>query len=1115
MSSEFSESANPVKNLFSFATKWEVFLMFIAAICSIGTGLAVPWNLLMFGDLVGAMVSAELVTNFASLGLDMTGFFVTDIMDSVTTFAVGTTFVGSIMLILTYASIFLFNYTSQKQIFRVRTMYFRSILHQDIGWYDIMNSGDVASRLTEDIIKYEDGIGEKFVMFLHNSCAVFGCIVVAFYSGWKLSLVCIAPFPVILTIIYKIARATSKIAQKEIEIYAVAGSIAEEALCAIRTVFAFGGEKEEFFRYTKNLLKTYKSNIEKSFLSGLGFGLLWFFIYATYSVAFWYGVNLILDERNRPLKMQIELIGSMATIFFSIMMATVNMSIAVTFIDTLTISRAAAVNIFSVIKRKSIIDSSSSVGLKPRDFQGTIEFKNVTFRYPSRPLVKVLNKLSFTINKGETVAIVGHSGCGKSTCIQLVQRFYDVEEGQILIDGCDIRDLNVKWFRSQLGVVGQEPLLFDTTVAENICIGDSNAPMGKIVIAAKEANAHDFIMKLPNRYSTPVGEGGTQISGGQKQRIAIARALIRNPRILLLDEATSALDSRSEAKVQAALNKIHKRRTTIIVAHRLSTIGRADKIIVLSNGQVVETGNHDYLMTLKGHYYSLVTAQVTEFIESISGELNNSYSAKKDQIYSDLMPTSEILNEDDDVIISKKASMIKILNLSKPEFPYLISASLSSIIVGCSPPVFSVLFGDVVGELSEPDTDEIRSRTNIYCIYFLVAGAVIAVTNFAQIAVEAVSNIRTIIGLGVEEICHNSYVKAMIPSFELATRNTHLRGIFFALARSAVYFAFAACMYYGGNLIKMEKLHYSSVFKVSQALIIGTVMVANASAFAPNFQKGLQAAESIISLLERKPKLQDPMYFSNTEKSQSDCVKYKKVVFEYPTRTGTRILDGLNLEIPHGKTVALIGPSGCGKSTIVQLLERFYTPVSGKVELDNKDIQMLPQSFLRMQLGLVSQEPTLFARSIAENIAYGDNTRQVPILEIIAAAKEANVHNFICALPHGYETKLGDRGTQLSGGQKQRIAIARALIRNPKILLLDEATSALDSESEKIVQAALDKTRKGRTCILIAHRISTVENADIICVLNSGQVVESGTHKELIAKKGMYYELLCLQNVRR
>ncbi|XP_031781202.1 ATP-dependent translocase ABCB1 isoform X2 [Nasonia vitripennis] len=1191
--------------LFQFTTGFEKMLMCLGVVCGIISGLAIPANIYIFGKLVGSMVKAEMGSGInpenVSIAGDMNitnGF----VMEAVTEFAIGNSAIGVILLVFTYFGVMLFNYVAHKQSFRVRTMYLRSVLHQDIAWYDLSKSGEVASRLTEDVIKYEDGVGEKVPMFLHNVFAFIGSLGLAFFTGWQLTLVCMASVPVMTLVLACIVRVSSTLTRREVEVYAVAGSIAEEVLAGVRTVVAFAGQAKELTRYTANLDMTYRNNIKKGLLSGVGQGVLWLSMYASYALSFWYGVTLIIDERAKPLEEQTYNATTMITVFFSIMMGSINLGAATPFVEAFGISKAAASKVFSVIRRKPAINSQTDEGRRPGDIQGSIQFKDICFEYPSRTDVKVLKGLNFSVNQGETVALVGSSGCGKSTCIQLLQRFYDPSRGQISIDGHDLREFNVKWLRNCFGIVGQEPVLFDTTIAENIRFGDLDAPMEKIVQAAKEANAHNFIMKLPNKYDTLVGERGAQISGGQKQRIAIARALIKNPRILLLDEATSALDTRSESKVQAALDKAHKGRTTIIVAHRLTTIRGADKIIVISDGGVVEEGKHDELMERQGHYYSLVTAQTVDEAVPVKQEPN--------------------------------VSTLRILQLNRSEWPYNTIACLTSIATGFSMPLFSVLFGDIIGVLSIQNPDDVRSETNIYCVYFVVAGIVIGLSNFAQvylfriagekltmrlrsllfeamlrqevgwydepsngtgalcsklsteaaavqgaigqrigtiiqscsticlsialamyyewrlglvgmafiplimivtyvqgllfrketlnyhtslesstkIAVEAVGNVRTVIGLSREDTFCQSYMNSIRPSLRIAVRNTHYRGLVFGMARSISFFAYATCMYYGGHLIETEGLFYAKVFKVSQALIMGTVMVANASAFAPNLQKGLIAAEQIINLIERRPRIQDPKNPAPATWVSDANVDYKKVTFVYSTRPSTKVLNEFDLKVPSGQTIALIGSSGCGKSTAVQLLERFYDPDSGSIELSKNDIRAVRQSALRKQLGLVSQEPTLFARSIAENIAYGDNDRDVPMQEVIAAAKKANIHNFVSSLPRGYETVLGDRGTQLSGGQKQRVAIARALLRNPKILLLDEATSALDSESEKIVQAALDEAKAGRTCILIAHRLSTVEDADKICVVHRGSIAESGTHEELIEQRGMYYGLLCLQN---
>ncbi|OBS71074.1 hypothetical protein A6R68_00385, partial [Neotoma lepida] len=256
-----------------------------------------------------------------------------------------------------------------------------------------------------------------------------------------------------------------------------------------------------------------------------------------------------------------------------------------------------------------IIDCMSEDGYKLDRVKGEIEFHNVTFHYPSRPEVKILNNLNMVIKPGEMTALVGSSGSGKSTALQLIQRFYDPSEGMVTLDGHDIRSLNIRWLRDHIGVVEQEPVLFSTTIAENIRYGREEATMEEIVQAAKEANAYNFIMALPQKFDTLVGEGGGQMSGGQKQRVAIARALIRNPKILLLDMATSALDNESEARVQGALNKIQHEHTIVSVAHRLSTVRAADVIVGLEHGAAVERGTHEELLERKGVYFMLVTLQ--------------------------------------------------------------------------------------------------------------------------------------------------------------------------------------------------------------------------------------------------------------------------------------------------------------------------------------------------------------------------------------------------------------------------------------------------------------------------------------------------------------------------
>nr|CAG4640700.1 EOG090X02PU [Eulimnadia texana] len=1116
-------------------------------------------------------------------------------------------------------------------------------------------------------------MGEKIGMFLFCFTAFLASIINAFVHGWELTLVMMSAMPVLAIAMGFLAKVQASLTENELKAYGKAGSVAEEVFSAIRAVMAFGGQSKEVARFQVNLESARQAGTKRGLATGIGIGLTFGIIYASYALAFWYGVKLILDggasSSYDP--------SSLVIVFFSVLMGSMNVGQASPYVEAFSVARGAAGSIYEIIDRIPSIDSASTEGKKLSKVKGSISFEKVRFNYPTRPDVKILQGLSFSVSPGQTVALVGASGCGKSTCIQLIQRFYDPLEGSVRVDGEDIRDLNLAWLREQMGVVGQEPALFGTTIAENIRYGRENVSQKEIEEAARQANAHDFIMKLPQKYETMVGERGAKLSGGQKQRIAIARALVRNPKILLLDEATSALDTQSESIVQKALDRARLGRTTIIVAHRLSTIRNADRIMVLLEGELKEEGTHRQLMSKRGVYFQLVTAQAGEKDGARSPSLTPEESdtesaedaelkkgkawAEEDEIslsdaltqtnphvlgrtssvrsstrkvsYEEEIVQAEESTKDEEEEQTKNVPITKILKLNAKEWPYIATGVLGSVIVGLSTPAYAVLFGEILGSLAGLSAEEIRRESEFYALLFLVIGIIAGLASFfqafmfatagefltsrirvltfqsilrqeigwfdkesnsvgslcarlsgdassvqgatgsriglvfqavttmcvsiglslyfqwklglvtmvfiplvlistffqakiimgqnamerksleksAKIAMEGIANIRTVASLGLEKTFYKIYMKLLHEPHVAAQKRAHVRGVVFGFAQSIPMFAYSVCMFYGGYLVANECLEFEKVFKVSESLIFGTAMVGQAVAFAPNYNKAKVAANKIFQLLERKPLIDS----SSTEGAKpgkvTGQVEYKNVKFHYPTRPDVTVLQELDIEIKPGQTVALVGRSGCGKSTCIQLLERFYDPDSGHVTLDNNDTTSLNIGSLRSHLGIVSQEPILFNRTIGENIAYGDNTRTIPMEEIMEAARKANIHNFIKSLPLGYDTMVGERGTQLSGGQKQRVAIARALVRNPKILLLDEATSALDSESEKVVQEALDKAREGRTCITIAHRLSTIQNADKIVVIQNGKVEEQGTHQELLEMKGIYFELCTLQ----
>uniref|UniRef100_A0A8C1QMY0 ABC-type xenobiotic transporter n=1 Tax=Cyprinus carpio TaxID=7962 RepID=A0A8C1QMY0_CYPCA len=1231
------KKTEPVKTvgffqLFRYATCPEVLLMLIGLLCAAAHGVALPLMCVVFGEMTDSFVLSGHTAN-------LTGIFISTIKKhpSKCVHAYYFVAIGAAVLLLGTFQVMLFLLTAAKQTKRIREKYFHAILHQQMSWFDTHQIGELNIRLTDDINTINDGLGDKICVFVQFFCTFISGFIIGFIYGWKLTLVILAVSPLL---------AGSAAVWSKLTAYAKAGAVAEEILVAIRTVVAFNGQKKAVEKYEKNLIEAKNFGVKKAITTNVSMGLTQFIIFGTYALAFWYGTKLSVDEPEN------YSIGRVIIVFFSVMIGSFSLGQGAPNLESIAKARGAAYEVYKTIDMPRPIDSSSNEGHKPDHVIGDIEFKNIHFSYPSRKDVKILQGMSLKIPHGKTIALVGASGCGKSTTIQLLQRFYDPDSGEVTLDGHDIRSLNVRWLRENMGIVSQEPVLFGTTIAENIRYGREDATDEDIERAIKEANAYDFISKLPDKLNTMVGERGAQLSGGQKQRIAIARALVKNPKILLLDEATSALDTQSESIVQAALDKVIAGRTTIVIAHRLSTIRSADIIAGFSEGKVVEQGSHGELMAKKGVYYSLVMQQTcgrpndddldaneddtqdasegetceesseTETpaegmeMQMESGTLRRSLrrgserrssrkkSSKKKSKKSKQDKKVHALRFFDEKEKAPEIPFTKILALNKPEWPYLLVGTLASLVGGAVYPCVAILFAKIIGvsvlfavcnfhiccslltmrlrrqafnammrqEIAWFDDNNnavgvlttklatdaslvkgvtgarLGLATNTICaliiavvvafihswqLTLLILACVPFLTgaNFIQmramaghaskdqsalemsgkISTETVENFRTVVALTREDVFFHKFIDSLSKPYQSSLCKAPIYGITFAIAQAIPYLVNAAIFRFGACTLFASLMCWFVFHRVFSVIVFAAMNIGQSSSFAPDFAKAKAAAGRILLLLEKKPAIDIYDESGQRPTNFSGNIEFRDVQFSYPTRQNVKVLQGLNVSVCQGQTLALVGSSGCGKSTTIQLLERFYDPAAGQVFVDGNDSRSLNLAWLRTQMGLVSQEPILFDCTIAENIQYGDNSRVVSQEEIEEAAKKANIHNFILGLPEKYNTRVGDKGAQLSGGQKQRIAIARALVRNPKLLLLDEATSALDTESEKIVQKALDDARHGRTCIVIAHRLSTIYNADIIVVVQNGKVTEQGTHAQLMAKQGAYYALVNAQ----
>jgi len=1223
--------------LFSFADKTDVVLMTVGTIAAAGNGLTQPFMTLIFGQLINA---------FGTTDPD-------HMVREVWKVAVKFIYLAVYSCVVAFLQVSCWMVTGERQSATIRGLYLKTILRQDIGYFDTeTNTGEVIGRMSGDTILIQDAMGEKVGKFTQLLCTFLGGFAIAFYKGPLLAGVLCSCIPLIVIAGAAMSLIMSKMAGRGQVAYAEAGNVVEQTVGAIRTVVAFTGEKQATEKYESKLEIAYKTVVQQGLISGFGLGTMLAVIFCSYGLAVWYGAKLIMEKGYNG--------GQVINVIFAVLTGGMSLGQTSPSLNAFAAGRAAAFKMFETIKRSPKIDAYDMSGSVLEDIRGDIELKDVYFRYPARPDVQIFAGFSLFVPNGKTVALVGQSGSGKSTVISLIERFYDPESGQVLIDNIDLKKLQLKWIRSKIGLVSQEPVLFATTIKENIAYGKEDATDQEIRTAIELANAAKFIDKLPQGLDTMVGEHGTQMSGGQKQRLAIARAILKNPKILLLDEATSALDAESERIVQDALVNLMSNRTTVVVAHRLTTIRTADVIAVVHQGKIVEKGTHDEMIQdPEGAYSQLVRLQEGSKEEATeserpetsldverSGSLrlssamrrsvsrNSSSSRHSFSLASNMFFPGVNVNQTDEMedeennVRHKKVSLKRLAHLNKPEIPVLVLGSIAAMVHGTVFPIFGLLLSSSINMFYEPakilkkdshfwaliyialgltnfvmipvqnyffgiaggklikrirsmcfdkvvhqeiswfddtanssgaigarlstDASTVRSLVGdalaliVQNIATVTTGLIIAFTanwilalivlalspfiviqgyaqtkfltgfsadakamyeEASQVANDAVSSIRTVASFCAEEKVMDLYQQKCDGPKKNGVRLGLLSGAGFGFSFFFLYCINCVCFVSGAGLIQIGKATFGEVFKVFFALTIMAIGVSQTSAMAPDSNKAKDSAASIFDILDSTPKIDSSSDEGTTLQNVNGDIEFRHVSFRYPMRPDVQIFRDLCLTIPSGKTVALVGESGSGKSTVISMIERFYNPDSGKILIDQVEIQTFKLSWLRQQMGLVSQEPILFNETIRSNIAYG-KTGGATEEEIIAAAKAANAHNFISSLPQGYDTSVGERGVQLSGGQKQRIAIARAILKDPKILLLDEATSALDAESERVVQDALDRVMVNRTTVVVAHRLTTIKNADVIAVVKNGVIAEKGRHETLMKISGGAYASL-------
>uniref|UniRef100_A0A8B9KNS2 ATP-binding cassette, sub-family B (MDR/TAP), member 5 n=1 Tax=Astyanax mexicanus TaxID=7994 RepID=A0A8B9KNS2_ASTMX len=958
--------------------------------------------------------------------------------------------IGAGVLLLGTFQVMLFLLTATRQTKRIREKYFHAVLHQQMAWFDTHPIGELNTRLTDDINTINDGLGDKICIFVQFFCRFLAGIIIGFIYGWKLTLVIMSVSPLLAG-----SAILATLTGKELSAYAKAGAVAEEILVAIRTVVAFNGQQKALEKYEKNLVDAKNFGVKKAITTNVSMGITQFFIFGTYALAFWYGTKLSVDEPEN------YSIGKVITVFFSVMIGAFSLGQGAPNLESVAKARGAAYSIYNTINMPRPIDSSSEEGHKPDSVRGDIEFKNIHFSYPSRKDVKV-NYISsrFCLPKSSKLiqSVFLQARAGRTTIVIAHRlstiRTADViagfKEGEVVEQGSHRELLNKKgvYYSLVMQQVKIKQLSNYTTSIQGNSIRRSNEEKVPEIPFGRI-----LALNKPEWPYVMVGTLASLVGGAVYPCVGILFAKIIG--------------------VFAETDPEVKRQKTMMFSLLFLLVGAVAFITYFFQGYMFGKSGEILTMRLRSQAFKAILRQDISWFD----DHNNAVGVLTTKLATD-------------------ASLVKgvmcALGISVI-IAFCFSWQLTLLILACVPFLTGANFIQMRAMQGHASKDQSALETS------------------GKISTETVENFKTVVALTKEDVFFRKFNDSLAEPYKSALCKAPIYGITFALAQAIPYLVNAAVFRFGAWLIAHCHTQYENVFLVFSVIIFAAMSIGQSSSFAPDFAKAKVAAGRILSLLEKTPEIDIYSEAGDKPMNFKGDIEFHELHFSYPTRPNIKILQGLNVSVRQGQTLALVGGSGCGKSTSIQLLERFYNPAGGQVFADGMDTRMLNLAWLRSQLGLVSQEPILFDCTITENIQYGDNSRVVSQEEVEEAAKNANIHEFILNLPERYNTRVGDKGTQLSGGQKQRIAIARALVRNPKVLLLDEATSALDTESEKIVQKALDDARQGRTCIVIAHRLTTVQNADIIAVIQNGQVVEQGMHSELMAKQGAYYALVNAQ----
>lgn len=1144
----------------------------------------------------------------------------------------------------------------------------------DFARHDEMATGQLVSRAISDVSLVQ-GLFTIGPLFLGNLVLLVVSMAVMTVLSPLLTLVALVMIPVVVVVALRLRTTVFPASWDAQQKAGVVAGVVEEATTGVRVVKGFGQEHQELARLESAARKLYGSRL-RSVRIQAGFTSTLQAIPSLAQVGVLaFGGWLALDGRIT--------VGTFLA-FSSYLLQLVSPA---RMLSVLTVTaqqaRAGAERIFE------LLDSTPQVTDEPGSSEaevltGDVSFDDVSFGYlRSQP---VLDSFDLHIAAGETVALVGPSGSGKSTVSLLLPRFYDVQAGAVRIDGTDLRSLTVESLRRQIGVVFEESFLFSTSVRENIAYGRPDATDDQVEAAARAAEAHGFITALPKGYDTRLGEGGFTLSGGQRQRIALARALVTDPRILVLDDATSAVDPRVEAEIHGTLRRLLVGRTTLLIAHRRSTLRLADRIAVVDGGKVLDQGSHEELMDRCELYRQLLAGPGESCDElppesdpatlhavaaagagdattpqawpefdpaapdgylprsSFAADAGGGFmghggghgtgqgmmvhtqqrlaQAADSALLQEALAALPAVNDDPDIDTSAETRPDPNFSLRRFLTPYraalaiglgLVALDALAIMAGPMLARTAIDRGVIAGDTSTlwrlsalfvvvvvADWTVVRAQqrhTGRTAERLLLALRLRIFAHLQRLGLdfyerERAGAVMTRMTTDVEslsQLLQQGLVNAVVASIVLVGTSVVLALMNPTLALAALvslvplvsatlWFRRRSDSAYQATRAKIATVNATlqegvSGVRVAQAfsrgnvntdefrrvsqdhldarmaaqkvvatyfplvemlsvvaaaVVLGSAYLLGPGAVSPGelvafllylsllfspiqqlshtfdtYQQAQASLHQIAELLALSPALspvEDPLVPGEIR----GRIAFEGVSFSYPGSAGPA-LDGVDLEVAAGETVALVGETGAGKSTALKLMARFYDPTAGQVTVDGIPLTQLDPRSYHSHLGYVPQEPFLFSGTVRDNIAYG--RPEATDAEVEAAGRAVGAHDMINRLSGGYRHVLAERGRSLSAGQRQLLALARARLVDPSILLLDEATATLDLATEARVIRAMGRLARGRTTVIIAHRLQTAMSADRIIVLDGGRVVEHGSHDELLGTRGFYSEL--------